>query len=108
MRDIEQYQKEYIKNDFESKYQVPFRRKKLLDIIQRGGYRKILEIGCGMEPLAAYVEEFDEYTIVEPGKEFLENAKKVLHGRKKITYVYGYFEDKIDEISQSAYDLIAT
>lgn len=106
MRDIEQYQKEYIKNDFESKYQVPFRRKKLLDIIQRGGYRKILEIGCGMDPLAAYVEEFDEYTIVEPGKEFLENAKKVLHGRKKITYVYGYFEDKIDEISQSAYDLI--
>lgn len=59
-----------------------------------------------MDPLAAYVEEFDEYTIVEPVKEFLENAKKVLHGRKKITYVYGYFKDKIDEISQSAYDLI--
>lgn len=40
MRDIEQYQKEYIKNDFESKYQVPFRRKKLLDIIQRGGIER--------------------------------------------------------------------
>ena len=84
MRDIEQYQKEYIKNDFESKYQVPFRRKKLLDIIQRGGYRKILEIGCGMEPLAAYVEEFDEYTIVEPGKSSLKMQRRYCTGERKL------------------------
>ena len=48
-----------------------------------------------MDPLAAYVEEFDEYTIVEPGKEFLENAKKVLHGRKKITYVMAILRIKL-------------
>lgn len=84
MRDIEQYQKEYIKNDFESKYQVPFRRKKLLDIIQRGGYRKILEIGCGMDPLAAYVEEFDEYTMLNQGKSSLKMQRKYCTGERKL------------------------
>lgn len=106
MRDIKEYESEYIKDDFETRYQVQFRRKKVLDIIEQGKYRKILEVGCGMDPLAAYVKEFDKYTIVEPGKEFLENARKVLQGQEGMVYVYGCIEDKLDELSNDTYDMV--
>lgn len=50
MRDIDKYTQEYSKAGFE-KYQVAYRRRKLLEIINKYLPQRILEIGCGMEPL---------------------------------------------------------
>lgn len=50
MRDIDKYAEDYVKGDFEI-YQVKYRRKMVLEQIAKYKPRKVLEIGCGMEPL---------------------------------------------------------
>lgn len=78
MRDIGKYEKEYIKSDFEQKYQVAYHRKKLVELIEKEQYRSILEIGCGMETIASYISDFDNFTIVELGAAF---SKKESEGK---------------------------
>ena len=75
MRDINKYTEEYIKSDFEE-YLVAYRRKKVLEVLNMVSHRRILEIGCGMEPLFKYIpeEQFEEYTVVEPSVSFWRNA----------------------------------
>ena len=76
MRDIENYTKKYIDKKHYSfeKYQVQYRRKNLLDLIDKYKPRKILEIGCGIEPLFQYIDDFESFVAVEPSKEFYKNA----------------------------------
>lgn len=79
MRDIKNYTKNYNCSLFE-KYQVIFRRKKVLEILKKYSPQKILEIGCGMEPLFQYIDwPITDYTIVEPSTIFIENAKKMVN-----------------------------
>ncbi len=56
MRNIENYVEKYTKAGFED-YKVLYRRKKILEVIEKYHSKKILEIGCGMEPLFQYVLE---------------------------------------------------
>lgn len=77
MRDIAKYAEDYLQKDFES-YQVKYRRKLILEQIAKYKPRKVLEIGCGMEPLFLYVENV-AFTIVEPSAKFCENAESGRH-----------------------------
>lgn len=78
MRDISRYEDEYIKPDFEE-YLVKQRRKKVLESIF--GKHKILEIGCGMDPLFKYVNwDIQEYVVFEPGNRFFGNAVNIASG----------------------------
>ena len=81
MRNIKEYTKNYNNIAFE-KYQVIFRRKKVLELLEKSRPRRILEIGCGMEPLFQYISwPIANYTIVEPSKVFAEHAKELTdHG----------------------------
>lgn len=54
MRDINDYTKNYNIASFED-YKVIYRRKKVLEIMQKYKPKRILEIGCGMEPLFNYI-----------------------------------------------------
>lgn len=105
MRDINKYTEEYIKSDFEE-YLVAYRRKKVLEVLNMVSHRRILEIGCGMEPLFKYIpeEQFEEYTVVEPSVSFGRNA---MHEAKtsKIICINDFFKAN-DELSQRAYDFI--
>ena len=84
MRDIKQYVKNYNDMSFE-KYQVNFRRKKVLEIIKKYYPTRILEIGCGMNPLFQYIDwPIENYTVVDPSEDFIKNAKR-LTDRKVIT-----------------------
>lgn len=105
MRDINKYTEEYVKSDFEE-YLVAYRRKKVLEVLNMVSHRRILEIGCGMEPLFKYIpeEQFEEYTVVEPSVSFWRNA---MHEAKtsKIICINDFFKAN-DELSQRAYDFI--
>ena len=85
MRDIEKYTEEYLQPGFE-KYQVHYRRKKILEIVAKYPHESILEIGCGMEPLFAYLsqDDFQQYMVVEPSREFYANAVKLAKNDKRI------------------------
>lgn len=105
MRDIDKYTNDYVKTElkeFES-YQVKYRRKMVLEQIKKYNPQKILEIGCGMEPLFFYVKNVD-FTIVEPSTEFCENAKRLAKAEKRnVQVLQGFFEEvEYDE----EYDMI--
>lgn len=78
MRDINEYQVAYQASDFEP-YMAYFRKKKILQIIGQYPHKKILEIGCGMDPFFNYVD-FDEYVFYEPANDFYNNAIKMSGG----------------------------
>lgn len=92
MRDIEKYQEEYIKKDFEE-YQVKYRRKKVLEVLDKFKITSFLEIGCGMEPLFSFLnlDDFEEITVIEPGKLFFENALELSVGHSNVHCIQGYF-----------------
>ena len=94
MRNIEDYKDKYLDDRFE-KYQVEFRRKKILEIIKRLQPGNILEIGCGMEPIFKYldIDSYDKITIVEASKVFFANARNLSVHNSKITCVNEFFED---------------
>lgn len=43
-----------------------------MELLEKYRHRYILEIGCGMEPLYKYFNDFDELVIVEPALIFLK------------------------------------
>ncbi len=102
MRDINKYVEDYAENDFES-YQVKYRRKMVLEQIAQYNPRKVLEIGCGMEPLFLYVENV-EFTIVEPSVKFCENAQAQLGDRGGNVRIYNDFFESVSLDEQ--YDMV--
>lgn len=106
MRDVEKYERDYMVADFEHMYQVKYRRKKVLEVIESLQAHRILEIGCGMSSIANYLADFKEYTIVERGEIFLNTAKEDLQGRDSIEFIQGFFEECTEELRKRQYDFI--
>lgn len=100
MRDIKDYEVKYEKEPCE-KYQVIYRRKKVLEILGRYSHRNILEVGCGLEPIFEFFDEYDTMTIVEPGEHFVNNAlQKAANRAKKIQCIQGFLEDTIPSLKR--------
>lgn len=105
MRDIEKYTADYNQPNFED-YQIIYRRKKILEILNRYKPERILEIGCGMEPLFQYIEfNYDVYTIVEPSKMFCDNAEKLAEGNARINCYNEYFASS-EKLKKEQFDFI--
>lgn len=82
MRDIDDYTQKYLEPDFEA-YQVKYRRKKVLEILHQYKPNRVLEIGCGMEPLFKYADWiYQSWTVVEPSSVFYENARQIVTDRE--------------------------
>ena len=78
MRDIEDYANAYAKDyDFE-KYQIQYRRKKVLEVLNEYNPKSLLEIGCGPSPIGLFYDAMKHYTIVEPSVMFCKNAQREL------------------------------
>ncbi len=110
LRNVSDYVEEYVKNDFEVKIQVKYRRKKVLEILQKYHPNKILEIGCGLEPIFLYLDLTDiaHIDIVEPEEEFCRNANALILEKgvqKKVNLIQGFFEEKYKEMDAD-YDFI--
>lgn len=104
MRDINKYTDDYKKQDFEV-YQVEYRRKKIIEQIDKYNPKKILEIGCGIEPLFLYVED-REWVIVEPSIDFCENARKKISQTDHVSIIHGFLEERVTELRKENYDMI--
>ena len=105
MRDIENYADRYVVQGFES-YKVQYRRRKILEIIKKYQPKKILEIGCGKDPLFKYIEDIP-FTIIEPAREFYEEAmsKITFFCKENIVLYHAFFEDIVDKLFPE-YDMI--
>lgn len=102
MRDIINYTEQYMKPNFED-YQIIYRRKKIIEILSKYSHKKILEIGCGMEPLFKYINDYEEYVVVEPSYEFFKNALK--ESKENVVCKNEYFKYS-DELKNMKFDYI--
>ena len=107
MRDIADYTRQYEKSDFENKYQVKYRRRKVLALMEQYPHDDILEIGCGLEPLAMFLPNLGKCTIVEPSEEFASHARSLAQKmRGGVDVVQGFFEDVAPKLADEAFDYV--
>lgn len=92
MRDIKDYADNYNVPNFED-YQIKYRRKKILEILNKYKPREIIEIGCGMEPLFKFIDKsaYDRYMVIEPSEVFCKRAIELAENNSKITIINDYF-----------------
>ena len=102
MRNIKSYSEKYLIPGFE-KYKVLYRRKKVMEIIKEYSPKKILEIGCGNDPLFQYTEDIS-FTVVEPAENFYNHAVKINKADSNVI-LNGFFEDVSGQLSDK-YDMI--
>lgn len=109
MRNLDQYQTAYGVLPFE-RYMVAYRRKKVLEQIEKYCHNSILEVGCGMEPLFLHFDDYERMTVVEPARMFYENAVKLAEARRgderMVEVVSGFLEQSVERLKLRSYDMI--
>lgn len=107
MRDISNYEQQYIAHPFE-RIQEKYRRQLVKKTIS--GYAKagnnILEIGCWLAPL--FTDYHDEYkfTVVEAAAHCYENACALAKKYKNVSCYKGFFEDIAGQIEGEKFNII--
>lgn len=80
-----------------------FRRQRVLASLHAHPHARILEVGCGFEPLFPDVDAFDEYWIVEPNAEAVRRVRESQSAGVHV--VEGFLEAGQDALP-SAFDFI--
>ncbi len=108
MRDLQNYSHEYAQQPFES-YQVEYRKRMVVDVIQRNNHKTILEVGCALNPLFNFFTDFEQLTILEPTKMFFDKTVDEITQKNlesKVEIFNNFFEDAIEAVDSKHYDLI--
>lgn len=100
-----QYAQQYAEDRFE-KVLVEIRRRRVLASILPHEPRRVLEVGCGMEPLFSYYDGFERHTIVEPSPTFSENARRLADGDPRVEVVQGTLEDQAGTLGGGSFDAV--
>lgn len=101
-RRIAKYEKRYLADyGFES-VMVAARQRLVLELLGRIRPRIVLEIGCGIDMLAAQVAKaglpLEQWVIVEPARRFFNAARSLRMGRTRLDVVHGFLEESTDAI----------
>lgn len=104
-RDIEKYTNDYLNHDFEA-VMVKFRRKKVLEVLNKYRAENILEIGCGAESIFDYYKDYNHFTIVEPSETFCTGIRKSENYNSKITVINDFLENRVEELKERNFDFI--
>lgn len=106
-RDIKQYTKNYTskEHDFEE-IMVYYRRKKVLEILNKYNPRNILEIGCGMDSIFNYYKNFNKATIIEPSDAFYNKAISDFKEKDNIEIFNDFLENITKTLKNNNFDFI--
>lgn len=106
MHGIEKYTQDYINSDFED-VMVAYRRKMLLEQLEKYPHRSVLEIGCGLEPLFKYyMNGVDRWVIVEPSSLFCQRAIESVEPGQDVTIIEGMVEEAAAQLIHFHFDII--
>ena len=106
MRNLEDYKRKYECYAFEE-IQAKYRKRSILDLIKKTGPKKILEVGCGLDPLFNYLDQFEIFCVVEPTKAFFSNAMEVRknsHLSSRIVLRKNFIEEDLEFLSSKKFD----
>lgn len=104
MVDQNDYQLNYQSLTFEDTLRK-FRMAHLVNYIKSITSNRILEIGCGNDPLFGYFNDFEKMDIVEPGNLFYENTKSKINNDTRISIVNSSIEEAVNQLNND-YDVI--
>lgn len=104
-RDINKYATDYLNDRVESIY-VKYRRRKVLEILNQYKPKRILEIGCGTEPIFEYYKDYEKYTIIEPSEVFCKTVASLEDFNDRIHLICGFLESEADKLQNESYDFI--
>ncbi|QWE20934.1 bifunctional 2-polyprenyl-6-hydroxyphenol methylase/3-demethylubiquinol 3-O-methyltransferase UbiG [Polynucleobacter sp. AP-Kolm-20A-A1] len=102
MRNLDSYTDEFLELPFERTQEL-FRREAILECIDKNGYKNILEVGCGIEPIFTSLPDSINCTVVEPTKSFFQIASLKAENYRNCQVVNSTVEEFE---TQSEYDLI--
>ena len=101
-----EYKQQVENREFEIEY-VKIRRKEVLKAISKFKPKSILEVGCGLDPLFTELQYFEEYFLVEPQSEFIKNAKLLIDGNEKFTFINDKIENVVSTFKNTKIDFIS-
>ena len=104
-RDINKYTKDYLNHDFEDTM-IYYRRKKILEILNKYNPEKILEVGCGTQSVFDFYNNYETFVVVEPSKQFCEMIKKSKNYNSKVTIINDFLENKAESLKNEKFDFI--
>ncbi len=105
MRDLNDYYEKYVEEPFEG-YMVKYRRRMEIGFLDRYKPRRVLEIGCGMEPMFEHWNEAEEMVVVEPQDSFYQNACQKAKEYSNVEIMHGLFQDVLDELKTRRWDAV--
>lgn len=108
MRDFESYQAHYADQPYE-RYLIHYRKRKIAEILGRFNHGRLLEIGCGLDPIFTTVTTFDKLWVVEPAKKFFEHAVNEMMSfaePDRIVLKRGFLEDVVDDLQGQQFNFI--
>lgn len=85
---------------------IEYRRKAIIENLTRYKHERILEIGCGNEPIFKYFSDYKFMTVVEPCESFYKNAFELKKGRKNIELYNDIFENVSGTLNDEKIDFI--
>lgn len=85
-RDLAAYEAAYRASSFEP-VQAAYRKRLLLELLERLSPRSVLEVGCGLDSLANHWRKSDRFVVVEPGAGFASEARRATAGRPDVQIV---------------------
>jgi len=106
MKDIKKYEQTYLEHYGFEKYQVQYRRKKVLECLTNYQPQSILEVGCGLEPIFEFFDDYQQFHVVEPAPIFFESAREKAQGRPHIVVHHGFLEKLQAELAPEKFDMI--
>ena len=106
-RDLLDYQEQYANQPYE-KYQVAFRKRKLIELLQKYNHKNLLEVGCGLESIFLDFSNYETLTVIEPAEMFYEKAlaDKDNAKNKNITVIKALLEDSLPQLNGQKFDFI--
>lgn len=105
MRDLDAYQARYAALPFEP-YQAYYRRQKVLEQLRRHRAKRILEVGCGLEPLFMHCADFDVMHVVEPCASFFAAAQAKAKNLPHVRMHAGTLEQSVEWLAHEPLDFI--
>lgn len=111
-RDINKYANDYLthmsnEDNFEA-FMVESRRAKVLNFLCKYKPKRILEIGCGLDSIFNYYDDYDFFCVIEPSNTFAKKAinDKKIRQNKNIEVIQDFFEYKSTELNNMQFDFI--